>query len=114
MLYNERTRKFVLFFHLDSPDFGPVPGSPYSGHVGILTSDKVRDKFGIRFCGKEQSLGWLTRHAHGCGGWHRSGAYACFIEPYAATVCVLCNPQKAASTRGSNTAPLVTDNVSIE
>ena len=47
MLYNERTRKFVLFFHLDTPDFGPVPGQPYSGHVGILTSDKVGGGFGI-------------------------------------------------------------------
>lgn len=85
MLYNERTRKFVLFFHLDSPDFGPVPGSPYSGHVGMLTSDKVREELGtILRRGAERSnigMGWLTRHAYGRGSWHRSSAYACSINP---------------------------------
>ena len=115
MLYNERTRKFVLFFHLDSPDFGPVPGSPYSGHVGILTSDKVRDKFSIRSCGKEQLLGRLNQACT----WLRRLApqrRLCLLitESYAATVCALCNPQRAASTRGSSTAPLVTDSVSTE
>lgn len=53
MLYNERTRKFVLFFHLDTPDFGPVPGQPYSGHVGILTSDKVSAGLGNMAEGKK-------------------------------------------------------------
>ena len=41
MLYNWETRKFVLFFHLDTADFSPVPGRNASGHVGILTADQV-------------------------------------------------------------------------
>ena len=64
MLYNERTRKFVLFFHLDTPDFGPVPGQPYSGHVGILTSDKVGDEFGTALAERSSTCEGLVNQAY--------------------------------------------------
>jgi hypothetical protein len=41
ILYNQATRKFVLFFHLDTAGFTPVPGQAYSGHVGVFTADKA-------------------------------------------------------------------------
>jgi hypothetical protein len=41
IVYNQATRKFVLFFHLDTAGFTPVPGQAASGHVGVLTADKA-------------------------------------------------------------------------
>ena len=42
ILYNALTRKFVLFFHLDTVNFKAWAGARASGHVGVLTADKAR------------------------------------------------------------------------